>query len=284
MRLINITLANVYSTTDIITIRLLCYLSNPGQIITMKLLEGKVAIVTGSSKGIGRAIAIAFAEEGAKVVVNSRHKKEADRAVKDIRVMGHDAIAVGADVSNAAEVKRMFRKAISMYGKVDILVNNAGIAHFCPLTDITEKEWDLTIDVNLKGQFLCSKEAVSDIRRRKARGVIINIASIAGEVGFRNLAHYCASKGGIIELTRELALELSPDIRVNAIGPGVILTDMTKGLLSSATAKRNLLKSIPMGRIGKPEDIARAAVFLASDESAYITGQTMFVDGGWLTQ
>lgn len=247
-------------------------------------LRGKVAIITGSSKGIGRAIAIAFAKEGAKVVVNSRHMKDAEVVAREIKAMGREALAAEADVSKANDVKQMVKQAIDKFGRVDILVNNAGIVHFCPVIKITEKEWDAIIGVNLKGQFLCAKEVAADMLKRGTRGVIINIASIAGEVGFKNLAHYCASKGGIIELTRELALELAPSIRVNAIGPGLIETDMTKDLLLNPDAKKNLLQAIPLGRIGMPEDIASVAVFLASEDSAYMTGHTIFVDGGWLTQ
>jgi NAD(P)-dependent dehydrogenase (short-subunit alcohol dehydrogenase family) len=250
----------------------------------MMKLQGKVAIVTGSSKGIGRAIAIAFAKEGAKVVINSRHKKDAEEVVREIKAMGMEAMAVEADVSKANDVRIMVKQAVDRFGRVDILVNNAGIAHFCPVTNISEKEWDATIGINLKGQFLCSKEVATDVLKRGAKGNIINITSIAGEVGFKNLAHYCASKGGVLELTKELALELAPNIRVNAIGPGVIETDMTKDLLLNPEAKKNLLQAIPLGRLGRPEDIAKVAVFLASDDSDYMTGHTIFVDGGWLTQ
>jgi len=164
------------------------------------------------------------------------------------------------------------------FKKIDILVNNAGIVHFEPFTKITEKEWNETVSVDLKGTFLCSQAAAKMMKRG---GRIINISSIAGVVGFPQLAPYCASKGGVIELTRELALELAPNINVNSIGPGVIETDMTKDMLSDKKARDGLLASIPMGRAGKPEEIASAAVFLASDDSNYMTGQTIFVDGGW---
>jgi 3-oxoacyl-[acyl-carrier protein] reductase len=247
-------------------------------------LQGKVAIVTGSSKGIGRAIAIAFAKEGAKVVVNSRHKKDAEEVVREIKALGREALAVEADVSKANDVKNMVKRAVDRFGRVDILVNNAGVARFSPLTSISVKQWEYMIGINLKGQFLCAKEVTDDILKRKAKGIIINIASIAGEIGFKNMAPYCAAKGGIIELTRELALELSPNIRVNAIGPGVIETDMTSDLLKNPQARNTLLQQIPMGRFGQPEDIAKVAVFLASDDSDYMTGHTIFVDGGWLTQ
>ena len=247
-------------------------------------LQDKVAIITGSSKGIGRAIALDFAREGAKVVVNSRHREEAEKVAREIKAMGKVALAVQADVSKENEVKKLVKKTVDAFGRVDILVNNAGVARFSPLTSISEKQWKFTIGTNLTGQFLCAKEVTEDILKRKAKGVIINIASIAGEIGFKNLAPYCAAKGGIIELTRELALELAPNIRVNAIGPGVIETDMTSDLLKNQQARNTLLQQIPMGRFGQPEDISKVAVLLASDESSYMTGHTIFIDGGWLTQ
>lgn len=248
-------------------------------------LKNKVAVITGSAKGIGKAIAQEFAKEGARVVINSRHMDDIKKTVDEIKKAGGEAIGVEADVSKLSDVKKMLKKTVDSFGGIDILVNNAGVAHFDPLTEISEKEWDTTIDVNLKGCFMCSKEAVVEMLKTKTKGIIINLASIAGEVGFQNLAHYCASKGGIIEMTKEMALELAPKgIRVNAIGPGVIDTDMTKNLLKDPEAKKGLLSQIPLGRVGKPEEIAKVALFLASDDSSYMTGSTVFVDGGWLTR
>ncbi len=246
-------------------------------------LRGKVAVVTGSGRGIGRAIALAFAKEGARVAVNCLHKENAEKVVKEIKKSGGDAIAVSGDVSSAKDVKKIFDAAVKKFRRVDILVNNAGIVHFDPLLKMSEKQWDRILDVNLKGCFLCSQAAARIMVKQKS-GKIINISSIAGKIGFPQLAHYCASKGGIIELTREMALELAPNITVNAIGPGVIETDMTKGLLAHRKSREGLLQQIPLGRTGRPEDIAGVAVFLASNDADYITGQTIFADGGWITR
>jgi len=242
-------------------------------------LKGKVAIVTGAGRGIGRAIAIALANEGAKVVVNSLHSEHADKVSAEIKKAGGTALATAGDVSSARDIKALFDSAIKKFGKVDILVNNAGVVHFEPVLQITEAEWDNILSINLKGTFLASQAAV---RVMKPGSKIINISSIAGKIGFPQLAHYCASKGGIIELTKEMALELAPKITVNAIGPGVIETDMTKGLLSDKKSRDGFMSQIPLGRVGQPEDIAKVAVFLASDDSSYMTGQTIFVDGGWI--
>lgn len=258
-------------------------------------LKGRVAVVTGSGRGIGRAIALAFAKEGVEVVVNCLHKENAEAVVKEIKKSGGTAVAVAGDVSSAKDVKKIFDAAVKKFRRIDILVNNAGIVHFDPLLKMSEEQWDRILDVNLKGTFLCSQAAArimtkqkkTDRRTRSAScisGKIINISSIAGKIGFPNLAHYCASKGGIIELTREMALELAPNITVNAIGPGVIETDMTKGLLAHRKSREGLLQQIPLGRTGRPEDIAGVAVFLASNDADYITGQTIFADGGWITR
>ena len=249
----------------------------------MKRLEGKVAIVTGSDRGIGKGIAIAFAKEGCKVVVNS-HKDtdEGYKVVEDAKKLGSDAIFVVADVSREKDVKNLVGKAVNKFGKLDILVNNAGILVFGTLSTLTEKDWDRQMDVNLKGVFLCSKYAVQQMISQGKGGRIINISSIAGLVGFPGISAYCASKGGVTELTREAALDLAQyGITVNAINPGVIVTDMTKGMLEDPATNKTLLASTPIGRFGQPEDIGNAAVFLALDESSFITGHNLVVDGGW---
>mgnify|MGYP001613745935 CR=1 FL=1 len=249
----------------------------------MKRLEGKVAIVTGSDRGIGRGIAVAFAKEGCKVVVNSHEKnKNGDESVNEIKKLGSDAIFVVADVSKEGDVKTLVRKAIDKFGKVDILVNNEGILVFGTVDTLTEKEWDRQIDVNLKGVFLCTKYAVQQMIKQEKGGRIINISSIAGIVGFPGISAYCASKGGVTELTREVALDVAKyGITVNAINPGVIATDMTKSMLDDPATKKTFLESTPMGRVGQPEDIGNAAVFLAMDESSFVTGHNLVVDGGW---
>jgi len=246
-------------------------------------LKNKVAIITGSRRGIGKAIALALAKAGANVVVSDINLDDCNKVVEEIKAINGNALAVKADVSNPEDVSQMINLTTEKFGKVDILVNNAGIYMQKSLTDVTEQDFDRTLDINLKGVFLCSKAVVPEMIKQ-GKGKIINIASIAGQVGFANSSAYCASKGAIINITRELALELAQyKINVNAIGPGVIETDMTKDLLEDKATKETLLANIPLSRIGKPEDIANAALFLASDNSDYITGITLFVDGGWLT-
>ncbi|MBS3113763.1 3-oxoacyl-ACP reductase FabG [Candidatus Woesearchaeota archaeon] len=249
----------------------------------MKRLESKVAIVTGSNRGIGRGVAIALAKEGCKVVVNSHeHSKDADDVVEEIKSLGSDAIFVVADVSKEKDVKNLVAKAVKKFGKVDILVNNAGILVSGTVTTLTEKDWDKQMDVNLKGVFLCTKYAVEQMLKQGKGGRIINISSIAGLVGFPGISAYCASKGGVTELTREVALDCANyGITVNAIDPGVIVTDMTKAMLNDKATKKILLENTPVGRFGQPEDIGNAAVFLALDESSFITGHNLVVDGGW---
>ncbi len=247
-------------------------------------LTFKKALVTGASRGIGRGIALSLAKQGADVAVNYRsNENEAQAVVSEIKAMGREAFAIQADVSLAAEVARMFAEIKNRWGKIDILVNNAGIVKFANFEEVSEEDWDQIVAVNLKGQFLCAKEAV---KLMGPGGKIINIASIASGgvgIGFRQIAHYTASKGGVVALTENLALELGPKgINVNAIAPGVIETDMTKGLTTDEKTSAGLLARIPKGRFGKPEDIGAAAAFLASDEADYITGTVLYVDGGWL--
>lgn len=248
-------------------------------------LKGKKALVTGSSRGIGRGIALALAKQGADVAVNYRsEKEEAEKLVLEIKKMKREAFSVQADVSSVDDVIRMFGEVKKQWGKLDILVNNAGIAYYSPFEAMTEEEWDKTLNVNLKGQFLCAREAVKLMKEKGGR--IINISSIASGgagIGGVKIAHYVASKGGVAALTEALAVELAPyKINVNAIGPGFIDTDMTKELLSNPKARQGLLSRIPKGRLGKPADIGAVAAFLASDEADYITGALIYVDGGWL--
>jgi len=245
-------------------------------------LKNKVAIVTGSRRGIGKEIALALAKAGANVVVSDINLDDCNKVVEEIKAIGKKGLAVKADVSNPEDVSQMINLTTEKFGKVDILVNNAGIYMQKSLTDLTEQDFDRVLDINLKGVFLCSKAAVPEMIKQD-KGKIINITSIAGQVGFANSSAYCASKGAVINMTRELALELAQyKINVNAIGPGVIETDMTKELLKDKATRETLLANIPLSRIGKPEDIANAALFLASDNSDYITGITLFVDGGWI--
>ena len=249
----------------------------------MKRLEGKVAVVTGSDRGIGRGIAIALAKEGCKVVVNSHAKnKESENMIEEIKKLGSDAIFVVADVSKENDVKGLIKKAVEKFGKLDIMVNNAGILVSGSVRELSEKDWDRQMSVNLKGVFFGMKYAIEQMIKQGKGGRIINISSIAGLVGFPGISAYCASKGGVTELTREAALDCAKyEITVNAINPGVIVTDMTKGMLDDEATKKSMMENTPVGRFGQPEDIGNAAVFLALPESSFITGHNLVVDGGW---
>jgi len=249
-------------------------------------LTGKKAIVTGSSRGIGRGIALALARQGTDVIINYRSsQKEAEAVVEEIRKIGRDSLAIQADVSRKSEVEKMVAETVEKFGKIDVLVNNAGIAVFKPFDQLTEEDWDQTLAINLKSQFLCIK-AIAPIMEKHKWGRIINIASIASGgvgVGFLNLAHYCASKGGVVALTEELAMELaSSGINVNAVAPGVIDTDMTADFKKDPKIIEGLMARILKKRLCRPEDIGAVVAFLASDEADYITGATLYVDGGWL--
>jgi NAD(P)-dependent dehydrogenase (short-subunit alcohol dehydrogenase family) len=246
-------------------------------------LKNKIAIVTGSGRGIGKSTALELAKEGAKVVVSDIDIKECQNVCDEIKKIGSDAIAVKCDISKKNDIDAMIKKTMQKFQKIDILINNAGVVLTKPFVEMTEKDWDFVLDINLKGVFLCTNAVVKQMIKQKS-GKIISVASIAGEVGFMNNSAYCASKAGIINLTRELALELSPhNINVNAIAPGVIATKMTEDMLKDKKTKEVLLTSTPLGRVGQPEEIGKAVVFLASDDSNFITGHTLVVDGGWLT-
>jgi len=248
-------------------------------------LTGKVAILTGARRGIGRGIALALAEAGADVVVSDISLEDCQKVVGEIEALGKKGLAVECDVTQKTAVDEMVRKTVEEFRKLDILVNNAGIAPFKPFLELTEEDWDKVLDINLKGYFLCTQAAVREMVKQDS-GKIVNIASVAmGQmgIGFPNLAHYCASKGGIAALTEELCLELTPKgINVNAIAPGVIETPMSEPVLSDPKVKEGLLARIPKGRVGQPEDIAHAVVFLSSDEADYVSGAVLVVDGGWL--
>lgn len=248
-------------------------------------LTGKVALVTGASSGIGRASALALAKQGATVVVAARRVDRLQELAKEIVTLGRESLPVMMDVTKKDTITAAVAKTVEMYGRLDILLNNAGVAEFVPFLDMTEEQWDKTIDTNLKGYFLSAQLAAREMTRHNW-GRIINIASIASGgvgVGFPSVAHYCASKGGIVAMTEALAIELAPmGILVNCIGPGVIETEMTEGLLKDPKQAEGLLARAPLKRAGKPEEIAAAVVFLASQEASYTTGATLYIDGGWL--
>jgi 3-oxoacyl-[acyl-carrier protein] reductase len=242
-------------------------------------LNGKVAIVTGAGQGIGREIALLLAKRGAKVVVVDISDKVFE-VLKDIEALGQEGLAIKCDVSNSGEVEEAVRKIVEKFNRIDILVNNAGIYPFKPLTEMTEQEWDKVLSVNLKGVFNFTRAVIPRMIEQK-RGKIVNIASVVGSVvGFANLTHYSASKAGIVGFTRALALEVAQyGINVNAVSPGPILTPGTGGLKEEI--REQIRKSIPLGRWGKPEEVANLVLFLASDESDFITGQNIIIDGGY---
>lgn len=245
----------------------------------MRKLEGKVAVVTGASRGIGRAIALKLADDGAKVVVNySGSQAKAEEVVARIQENGGEAIAVQASVSQSEEVTALIDTAVKTFGSLDILVNNAGITRDNLLMRMKEDEWDDVLNTNLKGVFLCTK-AVSRQMMKQRAGRIINISSIVGVAGNAGQANYVAAKAGVIGLTKTTAKELaSRNILVNAIAPGFIETEMTDQLPEEL--KQGMLTQIPLAKLGQPEDIAKAVAFLASDDANYMTGQTLHIDGG----
>ncbi len=246
-------------------------------------LSNKVALVTGASSGMGRATAIALANQGAHVVAAARRMEKLEAVVAEIRSRGKEALAVQMDVTKRADVDAAVAMAVKTFGKLDILVNNAGYLDYSPFLDMKEEAWDKVIDTNLKGYFYAAQAAAREMTKTKW-GRIINIASIGSGgvgVGFPMISHYCASKGGVIGLTEALAGELGASgITVNAIGPGGVDTEMTKG--TTEEAKKGMTARLPIKRFGTPEEIAAAVVYFASEEAAYTTGATLYVDGGWL--
>ncbi|HWR38666.1 MAG TPA: 3-oxoacyl-[acyl-carrier-protein] reductase [Patescibacteria group bacterium] len=244
-------------------------------------LDGKVALVTGASRGIGRAVALSLAKAGAKVVVNYAGNALAAENVRQMIVdNGGEAIAVQADVADGASVEAMVKQVMDAYGRIDILVNNAGITRDGLLMRMKDEDWDAVMNTNLKGVFYCTK-AVSRVMMKQKSGRIVNMTSVVGLMGNPGQANYSAAKAGVIGFTKAMAKELaSRGITVNAIAPGYITTDMTAGLPEQV--KTDLADKIPLNRLGTPEDIANATLFLASDAAGYITGQTLQVDGGML--
>ena len=248
-------------------------------------LRGKVAIVTGAKQGMGRTHALILARAGAKVVLADISKEECEKVVQEIKKEKSEAIAVKCDISQKAEVDNLIAETLKAFGKIDILVNNAGICPFKSFLEMTEQEFQKVIDVNLKGYFLCSQAAAKEMAKQKS-GAIVNIASIAmGQigVGFQGLTHYCASKGGIVAMSEAMSLELAGlGIRVNCIAPGAIDTPMASSVKADPKTFETFMAKVPLHRMGKPEEISNAVLFLASDESSYMTGSVVTVDGGWL--
>ena len=250
------------------------------------MLKGKVAIITGSTGGMGESAAYLFAKNGAKVVVTGRREEEGKRVVSKIKKSGGQAIYIKLDVSNEDSVKNMIQEAIKKYGKIDVLYNNAGVESQGLITNASEEEINKIFNINIKGVMYCAKHAIPHMKKD---GSIINTASIAGLIGFPNLVIYGATKGAVVSLTRDLALDYAKEgIRVNCICPGIIWTDMVKKYLDESpdkeAVKKQLTLSTPLGRIGTPEEVSELALFLASDKSSFITGAIIPIDGGYTTQ
>jgi glucose 1-dehydrogenase len=242
--------------------------------------KGKVAVVTGSSKGIRKAIAVALAKENYRLIINARKAKKAEEVAGEIRSMGKIAFASEADVSRERDCIFLIDSSIKKFGRIDLLVNNAGIQGAVSISEMSVDEWDNVLNVNLRGAFICSREAVKHMLK-VGKGCIINISSVHQIIPKPLFAHYAASKGGIEMLTKSMALELArKGIRVNAVAPGAISTDMNRKLLSNKDKLQDMIDQIPMGRIGEPNDVADLVVYLASEKAMYITGSTFFVDGG----
>ena len=243
------------------------------------MLKGKTGVVTGASRGIGRAIAIKLATLGVNIVVNYRNSFDAvQEVVKEIQALGARALAVQCDISSFKDVENMMKKSIEEFGSIDILVNNAGITKDGLLMRMKEEEFDSVIDINLKGAFNCTRH-ISAIMLKQRSGRIINISSVSGLTGNAGQVNYSSAKAGILGMTKAVAKELAGrGVTCNAVAPGYIQTDMTEGLADKV--KENIMNAIPLKRLGTPEDVANAVAFLASEEAAYITGQVINVDGG----
>jgi len=248
-------------------------------------LEGKVALVTGSSQGIGQAIAIYLAQQGANVVIDYRsHPEGAQDTLKQVESAGSKGIVVQADLSKVSDIRRLVSEGIQQFGQLDILVNNAGTdGKNADFWDITEEDYDAVLNVNLKGVFFATQTLVQHLLETKRKGKIVNISSVHEELPFPHFTSYCASKGGVKMMMRNLAIELGPlGININNVAPGAIETPINKNLLNDPQKLAALLQNIPLGRLGKPSDIAPLVAFLASSDADYITGATFFADGGLL--
>ena len=246
-------------------------------------LDGKTAIVTGASRGIGEAIAKGFARAGANLVLVSRHLSALERVAGEIEGLGRKALPVSADIGNPEDIEKVVEATLKDFPRIDILLNNAGVSPFLKKAEEMKlKEWEEVVKVNLTGTFLFC-QSVGKVMIRQGGGKIINMISVGAVVGFPRQIAYCATKGGILQLTKVLAIEWTRhNVQVNAIGPAYLETELTKGMRESKVISENLLQRTPMGRFGKPEEIVGAALYLASEASSYVTGQTLFVDGGWL--
>jgi len=245
-------------------------------------LEGKVALVTGSSRGVGKAVALGFAASGADVVINyTSNQNAADSVVSEIQSMGRSAVAVKADVAVKTDVERLVNTAAETYGKLDVLVNNAGFTRPAMMIKMSEDQWDQVVDIHLKGAFMCS-QAAGRLMKEQNSGKIINVTSVAGIVGTVGQINYSAAKGGIISMTKSIVREMARyNVCANVISLGIVATDMTEKIRTDEKLKEIYMNRILLKRFAEPEDISPAFVFFASDESSYITGQLVCVDGGY---
>jgi 3-oxoacyl-[acyl-carrier protein] reductase len=245
-------------------------------------LEGKVALVTGSSRGVGKAVALGFAASGADVVINyTSNQDAADNVVSDIQSMGRSAVAVKADVAVKSDVERLVNSAADKYGKLDILVNNAGFTRPAMMVKMSEDQWDQVVDIHLKGAFMCS-QAAGRLMKEQNSGKIINVTSVAGIVGTVGQINYSAAKGGVISMTKSIAREMARyNVCANVISLGIVATDMTEKIRTDEKLKEIYMNRILLKRFAEPDDISPAFVFFASDDSNYITGQLICVDGGY---
>jgi glucose 1-dehydrogenase len=244
-------------------------------------LQDKVVVVTGGSRSIGRAIALGCAAEGASVVVNYRtNEREAQHVVDEVRACGGSAVSQQGDVSRGEDARALVARAVAEFGRLDVLVNNAGVLRRTPVLEIGEEEWDLILSIDLKGPFLCAQAAARQMVEQGS-GSIVNISSVNEERPGPGLAHYSSAKGGLRMLTRQLALELAPHgIRVNSVAPGLVETDLNRADIADTAWREARIARTPLKMIGKPDDVVGAALFLASDDSRYATGTSVFVDGG----
>jgi NAD(P)-dependent dehydrogenase (short-subunit alcohol dehydrogenase family) len=247
-------------------------------------LAGKAALITGGGTGIGRAIAVAFAREGAKVAVAGRRVDKLQETLREMEEHGGETLAIRCDVSQAQDAERAVEEAASAFGSLNVLVNNAGVLSATTVEGISEEEWDLMMAINLKGPFLMSRAVLVEFRKAGG-GAIVNIGSVLGLVAMKDRAAYCASKGGVTLLTKAMALDHAHEnVRVNCICPSIVETELVAGLFAAsetgAAAKKARIAGIPLGRMGRPEDVAEMAVFLASEESSWVTGAAIPLDGG----
>lgn len=250
----------------------------------MTRLEGKVALITGGGTGIGRAIALAFAREGAKLAVAGRRKEKLNETIQEMEKQGGQGLAIVCDVAKARDAAHAVRETVKNFGRLNVLVNNAGVLHASTIEGIAEEDWDRLMTINLKGPFLMCRAALPEFRKAGG-GAIINVGSVLGLVAMKDRAAYCASKGGVTLLTKAMALDHAHEnVRSNCICPSIVETELVQGLFAASEEGKALRKArigqIPIGRMGRPEDVAELAVFLASDESSWLTGAAIPLDGG----